>query len=368
MRVAAALAVCAVGGAVCAWLRMPLPWMIGSMLAMASVQMAGAELEPLPGGRDAGMVAVGVTLGLYFTAPVVHEVATYWPWFVALGFAAIGFGTLSAFVLERLGRVDLATAFFASMPGGAADMALMGERRGAAPERVAVSHSIRMLLVVTLFPIGITLAGFSATEEYRPVLIAFDVLYVKGRDVSQRPLRERRARLEDLLAAADAVYSVRRLAADGLEAWAQVVERGYEGLVAKDEASAYEGGRTIRWLKVKQKGWTVEEDRWRRRISVAPSRGPKGKRTTPPLAPHQPRSARDAAHSAIDTRKPVSCGWGKTVTGIAASSTGVVRRSSAVEQAPSLPRGFTAVLPSTLRRGHGQSSRWCPPDRISTFY
>jgi len=201
-----------------------------------------------------------------------------------------------------------------------------------------------------------------------PVLIAFDVLYVKGRDVSQRPLRERRARLEDLLAAADAVYSVRRLAADGLEAWAQVVERGYEGLVAKDEASAYEGGRTIRWLKVKQKGWTVEEDRWRRRISVAPSRGPKGKRTTPPLAPHQPRSARDAAHSAIDTRKPVSCGWGKTVTGIAASSTGVVRRSSAVEQAPSLPRGFTAVLPSTLRRGHGQSSRWCPPDRISTFY
>jgi hypothetical protein len=27
---------------------------------------------------------------------------------------------------------------------------------------------------------------------------------------------------------------------DDLEAWRQVVERGYEGLVAKDEASAYE--------------------------------------------------------------------------------------------------------------------------------
>ena len=153
---------------------MPLPWMIGSMLAMASVQMAGAELEPLPGGRDAGMVVVGVTLGLYFTAPVVHEIAQYWPWFVALGFAAIGFGTLSAFVLARLAGIDRATAFFGSMPGGAADMALMGERHGAAPERVALSHSIRMLFVVTLFPIGITLAGFSATEEYRPVLVPFD--------------------------------------------------------------------------------------------------------------------------------------------------------------------------------------------------
>jgi ATP-dependent DNA ligase len=40
-----------------------------------------------------------------------------------------------------------------------------------------------------------------------------------------------------------------------------VVERGYEGSVAKDDASAYEGGPTRRWLKVKQKGWTVEEDR-----------------------------------------------------------------------------------------------------------
>ena len=173
MRIATALAVCAIGGAVCAALHMPLPWMIGSMLGMAAAQMAGAGLEPLPGGRDAGMVVVGVTLGLYFTAPVVHEISQYWPWFVALGIAAIGFGTLSAFVLSRLARVDRATAFFGSMPGGAADMALMGERHGAAAHRVALSHSIRMVFVVTLFPIGITLAGFSATEEYRPVLVPF---------------------------------------------------------------------------------------------------------------------------------------------------------------------------------------------------
>jgi hypothetical protein len=30
----------------------------------------------------------------------------------------------------------------------------------------------------------------------------------------------------------------------------------------------YEGGPTGRWVKVKQKDWTDEEDRWRRRISV----------------------------------------------------------------------------------------------------
>jgi hypothetical protein len=45
-----------------------------------------------------------------------------------------------------------------------------------------------------------------------------------------------------------------------------VIERGYEGYVAKDEASVYEAGATRRWVKVKQRDWIVAEDRWRRRI------------------------------------------------------------------------------------------------------
>jgi ATP-dependent DNA ligase len=60
-------------------------------------------------------------------------------------------------------------------------------------------------------------------------------------------------RLEDTVAGNQLVFPVRRLARDGLEAWTQVVERGYEGYVAKDGRSLYEGGATRRWLKVKQK-------------------------------------------------------------------------------------------------------------------
>ena len=60
---------------------------------------------------------------------------------------------------------------------------------------------------------------------------------------------------------------MRRLAPNGLDAWAQVLASGYEGLVAKDEASPYVGGRTNFWLKVKVPGWTVEGDGWSRRIS-----------------------------------------------------------------------------------------------------
>jgi ATP-dependent DNA ligase len=65
------------------------------------------------------------------------------------------------------------------------------------------------------------------------------------------------------------VFPVRRLAADGLEAWEQVLAAEYEGYVVKDEAIVYEGGRTRCWIKVKQQGWTVVEDRWRR-VLLAP--------------------------------------------------------------------------------------------------
>jgi bifunctional non-homologous end joining protein LigD len=94
-----------------------------------------------------------------------------------------------------------------------------------------------------------------------PLFMAFDLLYHDRRDLTGRPLRDRRARLEDVVAGSERVFPVRRLAPDGLAAWREVVARGYEGLVAKDEASPYEGGPTRRWLKVKQRDWTVAEDR-----------------------------------------------------------------------------------------------------------
>jgi bifunctional non-homologous end joining protein LigD len=59
-----------------------------------------------------------------------------------------------------------------------------------------------------------------------PRLMAFDLLYRERRDLTARPLRHRRARLEDVVAGSELLFPVRRLAPDGLAAWAQVVERG----------------------------------------------------------------------------------------------------------------------------------------------
>lgn len=96
-----------------------------------------------------------------------------------------------------------------------------------------------------------------------PVLVAFDCLFARGKDLLKEPLRRRRTVLEKELAGAEGpVLIARRLAPEGLQAWAEVKAHGWEGLIAKDPASIYEPGkRTGHWIKVKHKvrvGWPGE--------------------------------------------------------------------------------------------------------------
>jgi bifunctional non-homologous end joining protein LigD len=95
-----------------------------------------------------------------------------------------------------------------------------------------------------------------------PLFMVFDCLQARGKDLRSQPLYVRRNVIGDVLDEQDMVLPVRRLADDGLKAWQQVIERGYEGLVAKDPTSSYVGGRTLKWLKVKQRDYREGERGW----------------------------------------------------------------------------------------------------------
>jgi bifunctional non-homologous end joining protein LigD len=95
-----------------------------------------------------------------------------------------------------------------------------------------------------------------------PMFMAFDCLYLDGVDLRPRELRARREALLRATEYAKLLLAARRLADDGLKAWREVQERGYEGFVAKDESSPYAGGRTLSWLKVKHAEYRAEERGW----------------------------------------------------------------------------------------------------------
>ena len=86
--------------------------------------------------------------------------------------------------------------------------------------------------------------------------VVFDVLRADGRDLTRRPLEERRARLLALLPRkAGPLMPSRQLRANGERALLTAREKGWEGVIAKERGSVYEPGlRSRAWRKVKVRG------------------------------------------------------------------------------------------------------------------
>lgn len=147
--------------------------MIGPLVGMAVFNFSGARLAAPPLGRELGQLLIAVTLGLYFTPAVAREVWSNAAVLLAAAFGAILIGFAASRVLARFAKVDPATAFFASVPGGATEMAILGERFDATVDKVAVAHSLRILIVVCTIPVLLTLADVHGGDVYRPVLVPF---------------------------------------------------------------------------------------------------------------------------------------------------------------------------------------------------
>jgi len=168
---ALAMVLCGAAGTTCAWLRLPLPWMIGPLAAMAACNFAGVGLRAPPASRQVGQVIVGTALGLYFTPTVAREVISFWPLLLLGGALAIFLGVLGGWVLGHTTGTDATTAFFASVPGGATEMTILGERFGARADRVALAQSLRILAVVIVVPFALTYSGAHGADVYQPVSV-----------------------------------------------------------------------------------------------------------------------------------------------------------------------------------------------------
>ncbi len=169
-----ALLVCGASGAVFSVLRAPLPWLIGPLLAMACGKFFGARLASPKGGRAAGQLVIGSALGLYFTPVVAGEVAAHWPLLIAAAVFAALLAYASAWFLTRTTGLDATTALFASVPGGAAEMTILGERFGARADRVVVAQSLRVMIVVVIVPFVFTSLGVHGIDPYRPAQLDVD--------------------------------------------------------------------------------------------------------------------------------------------------------------------------------------------------
>jgi len=150
-------------------LHAPIPWMIGPMVAVATLNLLGVQMHSPPYARQMGQVILGSAVSLYFTPTVVRALAANLPAIVAATVAVFLVAGLGALILSRASGVDGKSTFFASVPGGAMAMAVLADRYGAQIAPVAVAHSLRVSVVVILIPFALTYGGFPLeASAYRP--------------------------------------------------------------------------------------------------------------------------------------------------------------------------------------------------------
>lgn len=140
------------GAALWLYFQFPLPWLVGSLCAVALARVSGGRLLPLPGSRQAGQWIIGTKMGLYFTSAVAAQVASHALLIVGMALLSVGVGMLAAWLMVRLRLADAPTAFFASMPGGASEMANLSDQWQASVDLVVAAHVIRVAVLTLLAP------------------------------------------------------------------------------------------------------------------------------------------------------------------------------------------------------------------------
>jgi membrane AbrB-like protein len=153
LAIAGTLAIGTAGGIAARLLHMPLPWLLGPLLATAAVGLAGGPIHPVREARTFGQVIVGTSIGLQFTQALLVKLVFLTPLIFVVTLISMLIGAIGAVILMRLSKLDRTTAFFATTPGGVVEMMNIAERYGAEREPIAVAQTMRVSLIVLFAPL-----------------------------------------------------------------------------------------------------------------------------------------------------------------------------------------------------------------------
>lgn len=132
---------------------LPLPYLFGPMLACLAAALLGAPLLGFGPVTDAARTVLGVAVGASVTPALVGQLPA-----MALSLMLVPLyvgliGLVGVPFFRRVVGFDPVTAFFAAMPGGAADMVLFGKEAGANVRALSLIHATRVAVIVTVAPI-----------------------------------------------------------------------------------------------------------------------------------------------------------------------------------------------------------------------
>ncbi len=150
--IALSLALGAAGGAVFATLNVPLPWMLGAIVANTIAAVRGWPVTIPHTVRVIVISIVGVFLGASFSPDMLDRLAA-WAGSLSLMFVFIPLVTLIASeYFRRFAGFDQATAIFSGAPGTLTAMVIVGGSSGGDERLITLAQGLRAMLVVMVLP------------------------------------------------------------------------------------------------------------------------------------------------------------------------------------------------------------------------
>ncbi len=156
------------------------------MAATMIAAFSGLRIEIPDIFRTAMIAVLGVMIGSAFTAEIVAGMVDWWRSLVFLTFFIIGLTVVVYFYFTKICGFDSTTAYFSAMPGGLAQMAVVGGDSGADMRQISLVHITRVITVVTIMPLyfrfaeGITISAQSLGAESLLLLSGVDGFILLG--------------------------------------------------------------------------------------------------------------------------------------------------------------------------------------------
>lgn len=147
-----------VGGIAAYWIGLPMPFMLGGIFGTACFvlwyERDDKQLPKLSRWiRLVSMSIIGVMIGSRFYPELLDLLPQFWISGVALiPYILLAHGGNYA-IMRGLGRYEKVDAYFAALPGGIIDSAVLAEEAGADLRVVTAQHFIRIIIVVTTVPL-----------------------------------------------------------------------------------------------------------------------------------------------------------------------------------------------------------------------
>lgn len=145
-------AVAAAGGGLFAWLNVPLAWMLGALAFSAlSVNLIGPVADTGK-ARRLGQLVLGTATASVLTPEILRHMLALLPIMIVSAMVANLVALLMVRPFAAVSGTDRVTATLSVLPAGLAEMAGLAVEQGGQPDVVALSHSIRVALIVVVVP------------------------------------------------------------------------------------------------------------------------------------------------------------------------------------------------------------------------